>query len=126
MPPLDAKKKAQLEGEYRDFKDSLTQFDIVSKRINELAAQIRIGITPKNQPSLKDPPEAMGLYSDVNQRFAELCPEPAKSCVHSYAKYQACKSGNLSMECGNHRQLCTGWKSFRKAYGKHSPKLKKR
>ena len=101
MPPLDTKKKAQLEGEYRDFGDSLTQFDIVSKRINELAAQIRIGITPKNQPTLKDPPEAMGLYSDVNQRFAELCPEPAKSCVHSYAKYQACKSGNLSTECGD-------------------------
>jgi hypothetical protein len=100
-PPLDTKKTTQLEGEYRDFEDSLTQFGTVSKRINELAAQIRFGVTPKNQPTLKDPPEAMGLYSDVNQRFAELCPDPAKSCVQSYAKYQACKSGNLSMECGD-------------------------
>jgi TonB family protein len=99
--PLDTNKAAQLEGEYRDLEESLTQFGTVSKRINELAAQIRLGITPKNQPTLKDPPEAMGLYSDLNQRFAELCPEPAKSCVHSYAKYQACKSGNLTFECGD-------------------------
>jgi TonB family protein len=100
-PPLDTKKTAQLEGEYRDFENSLTQFGTVFERINELASQIRFGITPKNQPTLKDPPEAMGLYSDLNQRFAELCPEAAKSCVRSYAKYQACKSGNFSTECGD-------------------------
>jgi len=66
-----------------------------------MAALLRIGVTPKNQPTLKDPKEAMGLYGDLNHRFAELCSEPAKSCVQSYAKYQGCKGGNPSQECGD-------------------------
>ena len=99
--PIDPNKGAQLESEYREFQQSLTQFDTVSKRINDLAAQIRVGVTPKNQPTLNDPQAAMGLYSDLNQRFATLCPDAAKSCVLSYAKYQGCKSDDPKRDCGD-------------------------
>jgi TonB family protein len=92
---------AQLEVEYGFVGDSFKQFDSVMKRIQDLAAQTRVGVTPKNQPMLKDPPEAMGLYSDLNRRFAEFCPEPTKSCVQAYARYQECKSGSSPKECGN-------------------------
>ena len=91
----------QLDQEYDTFGASLTQFDTVAERINGIAAQMRVGVTAKNQPTLQDPPEAMGLYSDLNQRFAELCQEPAKSCVHDYAKYQGCKAGDLTHNCGD-------------------------
>ena len=99
--PIDTKKSAQLEGEYRDFKESLTQFDTVSRHINDIAARIRVGVTLKNQPTVSDPPEAMALFSDLNQRFAEFCVEPDKSCVRNYAKYQACKSASSSADCGD-------------------------
>lgn len=99
-PLLDPGKGAQLDGEFADFGDSLKEFELVSKRINDLAAQTRVGVTPNNQPTPKDVPEAMGLYSDLNSRFAEKCSEPAKSCVQSYVKYQACKGGSLSADCG--------------------------
>ncbi|MGO9339824.1 MAG: energy transducer TonB [Terracidiphilus sp.] len=92
---------SQLEVEYGLVGDSFKQFDSVEKRINDLAAKLRIAVTPKNQPSLKDPPEAMGLYSDLNLRLAELCPEPGKSCVQSYAKYQACKASASPTGCGD-------------------------
>lgn len=92
---------AQLEVEYGFVGDSFKQFDSVMKRIQDLAVQTRVGVTPNNQPTLKDPPEAMGLYSDLNRRFAEFCSEPARSCVQTYARYQECKSGASPMECGD-------------------------
>ena len=99
-PLLDPNKGAQLDAEFTAVSDSLKEFETVSKHIKELAAQTRVGVTPANQPTAKDVPEAMGLYSDLNNRFAEKCLEPAKSCVLSYAKYQACKAGSSSAECG--------------------------
>jgi len=98
--PIDLNKGTQLEAEYREFQQSLTQFDSVSKRINDLAAQLRIGVTPKNQPTVKDPRAAMGLYSDLNGRVAAFCPDPAKSCVQSYATYQGCKRDDPQRDCG--------------------------
>ncbi len=97
----DTKKMAQLNAEFREFEDSLTQFNFVSSHIHDLASNMRVGVTPKDQPSVKDPPEAMRLYGELNGRFAALCPEPAKSCVQAYAKYQMCKSGSLQAECGD-------------------------
>ena len=97
----DTKKMAQLNAEFREFEDSLTHFDVVSSHIHDLASTLRVGVMPKNQPSVTDPPEAMGLYGDLNGRFAALCPEPAKSCVQAYAKYQMCKRGSLQAECGD-------------------------
>jgi len=100
-PLLDPNKAAQLDAEFSTFGDSLKQFETVSKRINDLAAQTRVGVMPSNQPTQKDIPEAMGLYSELNYGFAEKCIEPAKSCVQSYAKYQACKGGTSSTDCGD-------------------------
>ncbi len=98
--PIDPNKGAQLDSEYREFQQSLTQFEVVSKRINDLAAEMRFGVTPKNQPSINDVPEAMALYSDLNSRLEPLCPEAARPCVEDYVKYQRCKSGNLQAACG--------------------------
>jgi TonB family protein len=100
-PPPDPNKGAQLDAEFTALSDSLKEFETVSKHIKELAAQTRVGVTPANQPTAKDIPEAMGLYSDLNNRFAEKCPVPAKSCVLSYAKYQACKGGSSAADCGD-------------------------
>jgi TonB family protein len=98
--PIDLGKRPQLEAEYREFQQSLTDFDTVYRRINGLASNWRFGVTPKNQPTLSDPPEAMGLYSELNHKFAGFCLEPARSCVQTYEKYQACKSADPQHDCG--------------------------
>ena len=98
--PIDPSKGAQLESEYREFQQSLIQFEVVSKRINDLASQMPFALTPKNQPSVEDVPAAMALYSDLNHRLAPLCPEAARPCVQSYERYQACKSADLKADCG--------------------------
>ncbi len=100
-PLLDPSKGAQLDAEFSAFGDSLKQFETVYKSINDLAEKTRVGVTPTNQPTQKDMPEAMGLYSELNYRFAEKCAEPAKLCVQSYAEFQACKGGASSTDCGD-------------------------
>jgi len=99
-PALDPNKAAQLEAEYTEIQSSFKNFDVVSKRIRDLADHMRFGVTPKDQPTTADVPEAMELYSDLNHRLEPLCPEVAKACVESYAKYQGCKSGNPQADCG--------------------------
>jgi hypothetical protein len=99
-PPLDPNKQAQLDGEYSEFSESLKEFDVVSKRIGEMASLVRLQIRPSNQPSTEDPPDAMGLYSKLNGGLAESCPEPARSCLRSYEAYQTCEASAGSKECG--------------------------
>ncbi len=91
---------AQLDSEFTEFGESLKKFDAVHKRISDLAAQWRVGVTPGNQPTVKDLPEAMGLYGEMNRKVATSCVEPAKSCIQNYEKYQLCKSISLEAECG--------------------------
>ena len=128
-PALDPNKAAQLEAEYTEIQSSLTNFATVSKRINDLAAQMRFGVTPKDQPATTDVPEAMALYSDLNHRLAPLCPEAARACVQSYEKYQGCKSGNPQADCGTAPScsafcplLADAWRGLKATFCR-SPKL---
>jgi hypothetical protein len=76
--PIDPSKSAQLESEYQQFQEALTQFDNVLNRITTLASHWRVGINPKDQPGPTDPAEAMALYGELNSRLASLCEEPAR------------------------------------------------
>jgi TonB family protein len=128
-PALDPNKAAQLEAEYTEIQSSMTNFASVSKRINDLAAQMRFGVTPKDQPATTDVPEAMALYSDLNHRLVPLCPEAARVCVQSYEKYQGCKSGNPQADCGTPPScyafcplLADAWRGLKATFCR-SPKL---
>jgi len=48
--PLDPNKAAHLEGEYREFQESLADFYTVEKRISELAERWRVEVNNRNQP----------------------------------------------------------------------------
>jgi TonB family protein len=128
-PALDPNKAAQLEAEYMEIQSSLKNFDVVSKRIRDLADHMRFGVTPNDQPTTTDLPEAMALYSDLNHRLAPLCPEAARACVQSYEKYQGCKSGNPQADCGTPPScsafcplLADTWRSLKATFCR-SPKL---
>jgi len=128
-PGLDPSKASQLEAEYTEIQSSLKNFDAVSKRIRDLADHVRFGVTPKDQPGTTDVPEAMALYSDLNHRLAPLCPEAARACVETYAKYQGCKSGNAQADCGTAPScsafcplLADAWRGLKATYCR-SPKL---
>ncbi len=98
--PPDPSRQQQFAAEYREFQESLVDFKKVESHLQELAANLRIGVTPSNQPNLQDPPEAMALYSDLNTRLSPYCSDSARTCLASYQKYQACKSAGLQAECG--------------------------
>ena len=98
-PPLDPAKGAQLDAEYSELADSLKQFEVVHKRISDVAALVLLRVRPGDQPTTDDPPEAMGLYSKLNRGLAEACPEPAKTCLRSYEAYQTCEAG-AAKDCG--------------------------
>jgi TonB family protein len=100
VSPIDLATRPQLSAEYAEFMQSLTRFNSVYTRLNNIAALWRIGVTSKNQPSSADPPDAMGLYSELNHRFAAYCSEPARSCVQTYETYQACESAGPQAGCG--------------------------
>jgi protein TonB len=91
---------AQLEPEFSNVADSLQHFDSVYGRIRDIAREIRVTIGPGSQPTPEDPGPAMQLYSSLNQRLAEMCAEPARSCIRSYQSYQACESGASPANCG--------------------------
>jgi protein TonB len=91
---------AQLEPEFSNVADSLQHFDSFYGRIRDLAREIRLTIGPVNQPTPEDPGPAMELYATLNQRLAEVCAEPARSCLRSYQAYQACESGASPANCG--------------------------
>jgi len=98
-PPLDPTKGAQLDAEYSEVADSLKQFEVVHKRIVEVAAHVLLRVRPSDQPTTDDPPTAMGLYSKLNRGLAEACPEPARACLRSYEAYQTCEAG-AAKDCG--------------------------
>lgn len=104
--PIDPQKVAQLEAEYHEFGESLTHFSEIRQQIKS-RAQMLVGIFPKLQPTVDDLREAMNLYNMINFKFADQCGEPAKSCILAYAKYQACKSNDLSAPCGDAPE-CSG------------------
>jgi periplasmic protein TonB len=91
---------AQLDEEFTLLQNSLKQFDSGWRRIYQLSSKIRVDVRPQNQPGGSDMPEAMRLYSELNRQFAEWSPEPAKSCIRSYAVYEACKAVSGGANCG--------------------------
>lgn len=98
--PVDAA-AAQLDLEYGLFQESLSTFDSAMRRAEEWTSDTRIRVGPENQPGVLDPPESMGLYSDLNGRLAGLCPDLAKACIQSFAKYQACmNTSQRDQGCG--------------------------
>lgn len=91
---------AQLEQEFGFVQDSLKQFDSTWQKVNDLSARIRVEIRAANQPGVSDLSESLPLYADLNTRFAELCSEPAKSCVRAFAAFEKCESASWGAECG--------------------------
>ena len=98
VPPVA--NPAQLETEFALVNDSFKHFDSTLKHIQDLAASLRVEINPANQPGPTDPHEAMGLYAALNDRLAPLCPAPARSCIESFAHYQAaCQNIASACDC---------------------------
>ena len=94
---------AQLDIEYNLVRDSLKQFDSVYGRIKDVSSLIRTVVRSIDEPAAGDPQGSMRLYGDLNGKLADLCPEPAKSCLLSYAKYQSCmdqSTGGSAGGCG--------------------------
>jgi TonB family protein len=90
----------QSDEEFGQVQASLKDFDGALKRVSELSSKMRIGVRGENQPDRGDDPESAHLYSEMNARLAGFCPEPAKSCFHAFAAYEACKSSTWEAECG--------------------------
>ncbi len=98
VPPVG--NTAQLESEFALVNDSLKHFDSTLKHVQDLATSLRVEINSANQPSPTDPHEAMGLYAALNDQLAPLCPEPARSCIESFAQYQAaCQRAASASDC---------------------------
>ncbi len=93
---LDPSKSDQLKAEFKNVSDSLKSFDSVYGRFRTMALQVRFTVTPGNQPKPGDGGSAMELYSALNGRLAEVCSEPAKSCIKKYQAYQDCAGKNPS------------------------------
>ncbi|HEY1896891.1 MAG TPA: TonB family protein [Terracidiphilus sp.] len=91
---------ALLDQEFQLILDGIKHFDSSYHRIYALSAKIRVEVRAQNQPGTNDVPEAMRLYSDVNRQLAEVCPEPAKACIRSYAVYQTCIADHGGAKCG--------------------------
>ena len=91
---------AQLDREFETVRDGIRHFDTAQQQITALGAKIRVEIRPDNQPGTSDIPESLKLYADLNERFAELCAEPAKACIRSFAAFEKCKSAGWGTECG--------------------------
>lgn len=105
----------QRDGEFQMFGESLTHFQAVWERIREISEQTSFEVNPKNQPSAADAEGAMQAYAAMNRRLAELCPETAKSCLRSYEKYQACRTGSQTAVCGPAPACTTACTISRKA-----------
>jgi TonB family protein len=105
-PAPPATNTAELDAEFETFRDSIRHFETAQQRITDMGSKIRVEIRPNNQPGMTDTSETLKLYADLNERFAELCAEPAKSCVRSFAAFQKCKSGSGSADC-NARPACS-------------------
>lgn len=104
--PPPTKDTAQLDREFELLRDSIRHFEALSQQVTDRAAKVRVEIRPDNQPGVADIPESLKLYSDLNERFAEMCPEPAKSCIRAFAAFEKCKSASWGTECGQ-RPTCS-------------------
>ncbi|HEY1986333.1 MAG TPA: TonB family protein [Terracidiphilus sp.] len=89
-----------LDQEFGLLQDSLKQFHAGWKKIYDLSSKIRVAVQPQNQPRDGDPAAAMRKYAEINRQFAEVCPEPARTCIRSFATYEACKAFPSSANCG--------------------------
>ncbi len=92
---------ALLDQEFQFVQEGIKHFDSAYRRIYALSSKIRVEVRAQNQPGGSDLPEAMRLYSDLNRHLAEVCPEPARSCIRSYSVYQACIADRGGAKCGS-------------------------
>jgi TonB family protein len=91
---------AALDAEFVEIGDSIRDFEGHLTRYLELTSHLRFGVTPENQPGANATPDSLKLYGDLNRNMAAACPEPAKSCLQSYAKYQSCSAASKAESCG--------------------------
>jgi TonB family protein len=91
---------ALLDQEFQLVQDGIKHFDTSYRRMFLVSEKIRVEVRAQNQPGGNDVPEAMRLYSNLNRQLAEVCPEPAKACIRSYAVYQACIADRGGAKCG--------------------------
>lgn len=63
-------------------------------------AQIKVTVSPANQPVDETSPSTMRAFSVLNARLASVVDASACECVTSYSVYQACKAGNSAAGCG--------------------------
>ena len=98
--PLDMSKTEQFKAEFRNVSDSLKNFGAVYQRVRDMALQVRFFVGPPNQPVPSDPLPAMKLYSELNQRMGQACPQAAKACIAKYAAYQSCEGAPSKTDCG--------------------------
>jgi periplasmic protein TonB len=91
---------ALLDQEFQLVQDGIKHFDSSYRRMFLVSEKIRVEVRAQNQPGGSDVPDAMRLYSDLNRQLAEVCPEPARSCIRSYAVYQACIADHGGAKCG--------------------------
>ncbi len=91
---------ALVDQEFQLVQDGIKHFDSSYRRMFLVSEKIRVEVRAQNQPGGNDVPEAMRLYSDLNRQLGEVCPEPAKACIRSYAVYQACIADHGGAKCG--------------------------
>jgi TonB family protein len=91
---------ALLDQEFQLVQDGIKHFDSSYRRMFLVSEKIRVEVRAQNQPGGSDVPDAMRLYSNLNRQLAEVCPEPARACIRSYAVYQACIADHGGAKCG--------------------------
>lgn len=65
-----------------------------------LWAQIKVTVSPANQPVDSTSAATMKAFSVLNSSLADAVDPSASACVKSYAVYQTCKAGDSPTTCG--------------------------
>jgi len=91
---------ALLEQEFKLVSDSLSNFHSGWLRVYTLSSKIRVEVVAGNQPGGSASQADMRFYGNLNLHLAESCPEPAKSCIGSFATYETCKAIRGESGCG--------------------------
>jgi TonB family protein len=100
-PPLpDPAKAGQLDAEFAMISDTIKDFDGSLKRYRELSSHMRLTVSPDNQPGPSATTDSLKRFSELNRDMAEMCSEPAKSCIQTYSRYQACRASDAPTSCG--------------------------
>jgi len=99
-PPPDPAKAGQLDVEFAMISDTIKDFDGSFQRYRAVQSHLKFAVTPANQPGPSATPDSMMMFSELNRDMAEMCSQPAKSCMQTYSKYQACSASKAPTNCG--------------------------